>query len=61
MYRTFESMYAVPHGDLSARAPLCAAPPAPCTRTFVEGLGGLSFVTALSFAQVAEQRVALAA
>jgi hypothetical protein len=54
-------MYAVPHGDLSARAPFCAAPPAPCARTRVEGLGGLSCVTALSFAQVAEQRVALAA
>jgi hypothetical protein len=54
-------MYAVPHGDLSARAPFCAASPAPCARTRVEGLGGLSCVTALSFAQVAEQRVALAA
>ncbi len=54
-------MHAVPCGDLSARAPVYTAPPAPCARTRVEGLGGLSCVTALSFALVAEQRVALAA
>ena len=57
-------MYAVPRGDLSARAPLSTASPASRVRTRVKGLGGLSCVaaqsevTARSFAETCDTRQA---